>query len=246
MWGRTLPPAILPPRKKRRGARPGPQHQIKVFTPSTDLKNSHLNQMADSEHLSSAGKPNYSAVLLSVLRVETEIFQATGHELTLWGCFGVAEELDPHRKWCDEPTWQREKLGGKRKISVSLQSWWRQEFSSLNHASWPWQLPERLKRLVNKSWCLLQRCYFQGAVSCFWGEMPSRAAGHWGFTKSFKNGVSPSFPSVYCHLVKLAGKEIKSLSLHPPCPPKLIKRRISFQAAVAPGKSVCSRWGKGR
>lgn len=38
------------------------QHQIKgLFTPTTKLKNSHLIQIAGSEHLSSAGKPNCSA-----------------------------------------------------------------------------------------------------------------------------------------------------------------------------------------
>lgn len=92
--------------------------QIWVDKIINELKNSHLNQMTGSERLSSAGKPNYStlSVLWSILRVGTEVFQGTGHELTLWGGFGVTEELEPQGKWCDELTWQREKLGGKCKF----------------------------------------------------------------------------------------------------------------------------------
>lgn len=77
----------------------------------------------------------------------------------------------------------------------------------------------------------------------FWGAMLSKQLVTEVFTKSFKNGVSPSFPSAYCHLVKLSGKAIKPPPPFP-CPPKaIIWRRISLQAAVVPGKSVCSRWG---
>lgn len=50
------------PATKGKEERGKAQHQIKgLLTPTTELENSHLNQMAGSEHLSSAGKPNCSA-----------------------------------------------------------------------------------------------------------------------------------------------------------------------------------------
>lgn len=75
----------------------------------------------------------------------------------------------------------------------------------------------------------------------FWGAMLSEQLVTEVFTKSFKNGVSPSIPSAYCHLVKLAGKAINPPPPSPCLPKPITWRRMSLQAAVVPGQSVCGR-----
>lgn len=161
---RALPPAVLQPRKERRGASQVPSfkskgyshHRAEEFPPRT--KRQMLSTWC------AAGKPNYSAGTEKHAPMSWEWHGGlpgywAWNVPALWRPFGVV--LGLQQSWiCKEKnnkqktnsgamTWQTSPAEGEagRQASVSLQkSWQRQEFSGSDLSSWQSQPSQRLKR----------------------------------------------------------------------------------------------------